>query len=309
MSKRKVIGIGETVFDIVFKNNQPVRGVPGGSVFNTMISLGRLGAETTFISEVGRDKVGKLIYAFMEENHVKTDHMYAYFDGKSPVSLAFLNDRNEAEYDFYMNYPTDRLDIVWPRIDADDIVIFGSLYSLNPAIRPVLTDLLNYAKERKAIIYYDPNFRKNHESQVMWLKPAIIENLEFADIVRGSTEDFATIYKESDIDKVYVNHIRFYCPYFICTDGAAGVYLRTPQVKKHYPVPALEAVSTIGAGDALNAGILYALLKYNITLEMIPSLEEESWDKLIAEGIRFAGDVCMSYDNYISTDFAGNCLL
>ena len=38
---RTVVGIGETVLDIVFKNNQPQAAVPGGSVFNAMVSLGR----------------------------------------------------------------------------------------------------------------------------------------------------------------------------------------------------------------------------------------------------------------------------
>ena len=30
---RKVIGIGETVLDIIFKDNKPVNAVPGGSAF------------------------------------------------------------------------------------------------------------------------------------------------------------------------------------------------------------------------------------------------------------------------------------
>ncbi len=30
---RKVIGIGETVLDIIFKNNQPDTAAPGGSTF------------------------------------------------------------------------------------------------------------------------------------------------------------------------------------------------------------------------------------------------------------------------------------
>ena len=38
---RKVIGIGETVLDIIFKNERPVSAVPGGSVYNGIISLGR----------------------------------------------------------------------------------------------------------------------------------------------------------------------------------------------------------------------------------------------------------------------------
>lgn len=40
---RKVIGIGETILDIIFRNNRPHTAVPGGSTFNGLISLGRLG--------------------------------------------------------------------------------------------------------------------------------------------------------------------------------------------------------------------------------------------------------------------------
>lgn len=38
---RKVIGIGETILDIIFRNNRPHTAVPGGSTFNGLISLGR----------------------------------------------------------------------------------------------------------------------------------------------------------------------------------------------------------------------------------------------------------------------------
>ena len=38
---RKVIGIGETVLDIIFKDSQPIGAFPGGSTFNGLISLGR----------------------------------------------------------------------------------------------------------------------------------------------------------------------------------------------------------------------------------------------------------------------------
>ena len=42
---RKVIGIGETILDVLFKGNQPTAAVPGGSVFNGIISLGRMGVK------------------------------------------------------------------------------------------------------------------------------------------------------------------------------------------------------------------------------------------------------------------------
>lgn len=301
---RRIIGIGETIFDILFQNEQPFKAVAGGSAFNTMISLGRLGLEPTFLSEVGRDRIGDIILRFMEQNRVATNHIHRYYDGQSPVSLAFLNEKREAECDVYMNYPKDRLDIVWPRIDADDMMLFGSFYSLKPELRPVLLDLLQYARDRKSIILYDPNFRASQASKALHVMPSIIENLEFADIVRGSLDDFRNIYKESDVDKIYRNHIRFYCPTFICTDGANGVYLRTRNISKHYPALPMNPVSLIGAGDAFNAGLLYAFLKHGITLDMISEMDESVWDEVISFGQQFAVNVCECDENYITFSFA-----
>ena len=65
---RKVIGIGETVLDIIFRNEQPISAIPGGSTFNAIISLGRSGIETGFISETGNDRVGRNIIQFLRDN-------------------------------------------------------------------------------------------------------------------------------------------------------------------------------------------------------------------------------------------------
>ena len=43
---RKVIGIGETILDIIFREGRPYIAMPGGSVFNTLVSLSRVGVQT-----------------------------------------------------------------------------------------------------------------------------------------------------------------------------------------------------------------------------------------------------------------------
>ena len=67
---RKVIGIGETILDIIFRGDQPSAAVPGGSVFNGIVSLGRMGANVGFISETGNDRVGNIILQFMRDNNI-----------------------------------------------------------------------------------------------------------------------------------------------------------------------------------------------------------------------------------------------
>ena len=152
---RKVIGIGETILDIIFRNDQPSAAVPGGSVFNGIVSLGRMGVNVCFISETGNDHVGNIILQFMRDNHIPTDHVNVFPDGKSPVSLAFLNEHSDAEYIFYKDYPKQRLDVLFPSINEDDIIVIGSYYALNPVLRDKILELLDIAKEKRAIVYYD----------------------------------------------------------------------------------------------------------------------------------------------------------
>lgn len=301
---RKVIGIGETILDILFKDNQPTAAVPGGSVFNGIISLGRFGVDVSFISETGNDKVGNIILNFMKENRVSIDHVNVFPEGKSPVSLAFLNDRNDAEYIFYKDYPRLRLDVTLPLINRDDIVMIGSYYAVTPQLRDKMKELLDYARNRGAIIYYDVNFRSTHKNEAIKLLPTILENFEYADIIRGSIEDFENMFALTDADKVYKSKIEFYCSRFICTHGGENIRLYTKNLKKNYEVEPLQTVSTVGAGDNFNAGVVYGLLKYRIRRDDLDELSEEDWDNVIRCGKDFSANVCMSLGNSVSKEFA-----
>ncbi len=301
---RKVIGIGETIFDIIFKDNQPTTAVPGGSTFNSVISLGRTGIPVTFISETGNDRVGENILQFMRDNGVATDYVQVYPDGKSAVSLAFLDQQSNAQYLFYKDYPTCRLEVDFPVINPDDIVLFGSYFALNPVLRPKVAEFLDYAHRQGALLYYDVNFRSTHTDEVMKLTPTIIENLEYADIVRGSDEDFNNMYRLSCPDEIYEKKISFYCRQFVCTRGGNGVSLRTGTLKKEYPVPAITPVSTIGAGDNFNAGLICGLLCNRVRRSDLPGLSESDWDAIIRSGIEFSTEVCMSFNNSVSREFA-----
>ena len=303
---RKVIGIGETILDVIFKNDQPIGAVPGGSMFNGLISLGRVGMNAGFISETGNDRIGRKIIKFLEDNHVDASNISVYPEAKSPVSLAFLNDQNDAEYIFYKDHPNDKLDFIFPDIQPDDIVMYGSFYAVNPVIRPQMFAFLEHAQRQGAILYYDVNFRASHANDVMKVTPNILENLEFADIVRGSKEDFEVMFNKSEADIVYRSQISFYCKNFIYTQGAEPLILKgVGGFSKDYPVAQTETVSTIGAGDNFNAGFVYGLVKYGITREMLEAgVAEELWDKVVDEAQQFAANVCKSINNSVDQAFA-----
>ena len=302
---RKVIGIGETVLDIIFKDDEPVSAVPGGSVFNALISLGRAGVKAALISETGNDHIGKKIIRFMESNGIDSSNVNVYAESKSPLSLAFLNEKNDAEYIFYKDHPHDQLDFIYPDIQPNDIVMFGSFYAINPVIRPQVAGLLEYAKNHGAILYYDVNFRASHRNEVMKITPNLLDNLEFADVVRGSNEDFSILFNRNDADSVYRTDISFYCHNFIYTQGSEPVEVRAEGgINCQYPVGNTQTVSTIGAGDNFNAGFVYGLIKYGITKDDIQrGLTREQWDKLVECAQMFSCECCKSLNNYISKEF------
>ena len=300
---RKIFGIGETIYDILFRQGQPVAAVPGGSVFNGLISLGRTGLDCTFITEVGDDQVGQNILAFMQENGINTDYVSCYQGKKTAISLAFLDDSGDAHYSFYKDYPNNRLDFEMPLIQENDIVAFGAYFALNPVLKDKVRPFLNYAKQQGAILYYDLNFRDNHKHEVESLRDTFKENFAIADIVRGSHEDFINVYGHDDCKRIY-DEVSKYCPRFICTRGKDGVRVIDHGQEYTFSSNPIVPVSTIGAGDNFNAGLLYGLYTGGIGRDNMDGLTRDDWSRLISYGIDFGTEVCMSTSNYVSKDFA-----
>jgi fructokinase len=290
MAKR-VIGIGETVLDILFKNDQPQKAVPGGSTFNSIVSLGRAGVPCAIVTETGSDHVGDLICAFLKANGVSDEYVCRHPGTKSHITLAFLNEHNDAQYTFYKDHATALLDEQLPEIQKEDIVLFGSFFAINPVIRPVVHKLLYKAKANaNAFLYYDINFRKTHIPDIPDVIGNIEENMRLANVVRGSKEDFGYLYGLNDANAIY-DKVRPFCDTFILTDGAKEIRVYSPNKVESFAVQPIETVSTVGAGDNFNAGYIYALLQ---------GIDHQA--ERIAMAQRWSQDVCRQIGNNISDE-------
>ena len=169
-----------------------------------------------------------------------------------------------------------------------------------------MADFLRYAKQHGAIIYYDVNFRPSHAQEKVKLAPNIMENLEFADIVRGSSEDFSLLYGMDNADKVYRAEISFYTKNFIYTDSSNPVVaFGQNAMRTEVAVPVVDTVSTIGAGDNFNAGFVYGLVRDGITAQQLTTWPV--WLPLIETGQRFSAHVCQRIENYVDIAFTPQC--
>jgi len=287
---QRVIGIGETVLDILFKNDQPQKAVPGGSTFNSIVSLGRAGVPCAIITQTGSDHIGDMICDFLSKNGVSDEFVCRKPNTKSHITLAFLNEHNDAQYEFYKDHATAILDNQLPHLTADDIILFGSFFAINPVIRPVTRKLLMEARDAGAWLYYDVNFRKNHIADLPNILPNIEENMRLASVVRGSMEDFDYLFGLQDPDAIY-ERVGQYCSTLILTNGARSIRVYERDKVTKYQVPKIDTVSTVGAGDNFNAGYIYAKLR---GIDDQPSR--------IAMAQRWSQDVCRQLGNNISDE-------
>lgn len=298
-----IFTLGETIYDIILRQGQPVAARAGGSMLNTAVSLGRCGLKVEMITELGADRVGQIVMDFLAENGVSTSFIKPSAGFKTPVSLAFLDEEGNAQYSFYKSYPEDRFNIDWPEPGRGDVVLFGSFFSLDQAIRPKIISFIKKAQQNGALIIYDPNIRKNHLEEIKKLMHLVEENISLADLVRGSDEDFENLFRTNKPDEVFVRISEKGNASLIMTRNKARVELLTSSLKLHTDVPVIRPVSTIGAGDAFNAGIIYGLMKKGLTGPGLTMISSKTWMEVIGIGIIFAADVCCSYDNYVSKEF------
>lgn len=297
--KKMVYTLGESLLDIIFENQQNAVAKAGGGMLNTSVSLARSGVGVSLISELGDDKTAEIILQFLAENKVDAKFIKKYYHQKSTVALAFLNEQKVASFSIYKSYPQKRRLIYPENLSDKDMFVFGSLYSLFPEIRSEVKMILTSAKKAGSLICYDPNIR-SHDLSDPEIRNALVENIAFADIVKASDEDMRTIFGElnpqehfEEIQKINPNAV------FVITLGAEGVVGFIKDCTVELPAKEVEVVSTIGAGDAFNAGIVYFLEKAGFADIRNSILKEENFREMLHSGLNFSAEVCTTLENYV----------
>jgi len=299
---RRVFALGETLLDIIFEGHNPVKAVPGGSMLNAAVSLGRTGIPVELISEFGDDPVGKIVQEFLSANYVSFLWSTIYSSNKTSIALAILDPARNANYSFYHDTPEYLNNFAPPDFSENDILVFGSYYSIKPSRLSYIRTFTDKASTNGSILLYDPNIRAGHHVHMADFMESVIENMRTASILKGSDDDFQTLYGTKDPEQLY-QKTRELCPFLIITRGAKDLVMCSPSFISSFHVPALQPISTIGAGDNFNAGVVYGLIKQGIRLKDLTDLKHEVWKTIIEYGIAFAGAACISIENYVPQGF------
>ncbi len=295
---RKVIAIGESAYDIVFGNDMPKKGYPGGRILNAAASLAKTGVPTTFVSECGNDYFGNLIVKFLADCGVATTSIDRFTEGTTRCVITCEDDMIA-----YGSYPPDRFSVVWPRIDENDIILIGSRYAVDEPQRERLFELVRYAKERKAIVVYLPGFYHKPEFGITKVMTAILENLEISDVVIANGDDIRHIYNSSSHSTVYSDKIKFYCPNFVYIEEGIGATVYASAGSREVALPHADETTSLGWRARFIAGVVYALATGELCATGMPQASAADIAALVEKGVEFASSAPVD-TNVVTDDFA-----
>ncbi len=294
---KHIICIGECTLDIVFENSQPIGSMPGGRIINAAAAAARTGLPVLMASEVSDDPVGAMIIDFLKNAGVDISSLDRFVQGSSPLML--FSDSSDGEYNItrYENYGDGGFDIVWPRVSDQTIVVFGGFYVLDPRMRQRLVPFLQNCAERHATMIYVPGFPPQMVSRITKVMPAILDNLELADMVITRSADLRHIFDTDDAANCYRNHIDYYCHSLLNVDTASGHL----QFFSGNDISAIDVPTPICGSLLWNAGAIAgtarAIYDNGFSAKDLDNTTTELRNSILNEAARLATDCCHTIDN------------
>lgn len=299
---KKIICIGECSLNVVLgADGKPLGSMVGGRVINAAVLLAAKGFEVLVASESGTDPVGDIVTDFIKSSGTDVRSLDRFTEGTTTLNV-FTPDKDGAYVvTRYENYPEECFDIIWPRIDEGDIVLFGGFYSIDGRVHPRLMRLLEYAAERKAVLVYLPGFAALREPRITRVMPAILENLELADMVVTRNEDLRLIFGVEDSRGCYDDHINFYCRSLVNINEAEHRidYYSGTEISSCDIVSA--SCSSMMWNAGVLAGIVASLAEQNLTADSLDAVSDTVRVKILAAAAGSAAFVAGSFSQHWQT--------
>jgi ribokinase len=269
--------LGIFVADLTFRTDRmPLKGEtfignsfkigPGGKGSNQAVANRRAGAETIFISKIGKDTFGEMAMKLYADEGINAEYVWEIADMATGAASIVVNEETSENVIIVVPGAADAM--VPDDLDTAEAGIAKSAFfmaSLEVPI-PVMKRGLEVAKRNgvptilnpapAAILpdevyglsdYFTPN-----ETEAAMLAGISVETVEQAEIA-------AKIILERGVKTVVI------------TLGKLGVYVRNAEISQHVPSFDMgeQVLDTTGAGDAFNGGFAHALAEGMSLIEAV----------------------------------------
>ena len=295
-----ILCCGEALIDFVpTADGASYRPVPGGSIFNIAVGLGRLGAPVGYFGKLSTDFFGDRLLQTLSENGVDTS---LTLRASAPTTLAFVDlfagGSREPRYTFYAEAAVDRFLAVGElpkRLPAGvQALHFGSIsLVLEPGASSLETLMRREAGQH--LISLDPNVRPGLIQDRDAYRERFEGWTELADIIRLSRADFGWLYPDRSWEAAFQDWLSRGVSLVILTNGAQGALGVTAEgASVTCPAAPVEVVDTVGAGDSFLAACLFLLAREGTltSKEALRRMPAGSLERCLAFASRAAGLTC-----------------
>lgn len=249
-----IVCFGEVLWDMLPEGAQP-----GGAPLNVAIHLKQLGLNPWLVSRIGKDEEGEMLRQFLSDASINLFCLQV--DDELPTSkvLVHLDDDRNATYEICEPVAWDNIQLT-EKLDElaaeAGLIVFGSLAARNEITRNTLLQLM---ENTAAIKLLDVNLRPPYD-QREWVESL----LHKADFVKLNHDELIIIAKWNGQFGEEAEMTRWLSEFFNCrlvcvTKGANGALLLFDENIFQHSGFSVDAVDTVGAGDAFLAALIAQL--------------------------------------------------
>jgi fructokinase len=279
-----IVVCGEALIDMASSADGSQQATPGGGPFNTARALARLGVPTAFLGRLSDDAFGRRLANVLVSDGASLE-LASIGSEPTTVAMADIDSDGFAEYQFLVqgtSAPNLTPEMVpkqfSPQVSA---VHAGTLGLVLEPMASTLVDLIR-REHRQRLVMLDPNIRVGLVPDSEYrdhLRAAVSEST----IVKASVADLAWLYPGIGYEEAAERILGQGACLAVVTLGAEGAFAAHRDTRIRVAAPHVEAVDTIGAGDAFGAGLLAWLHDHDAISPDLTLAPDE-----LREALRFA---------------------
>jgi sugar/nucleoside kinase (ribokinase family) len=261
MKKYDVLVIGRSCQDIIAVVNefpQENQKLPlefrlaegGGQGGTASCCISKLGGRAAYVGRLGDDDEGRFCLKRLKDFGVATDFVDIVKGGKTPMAYVFITADSGARSIIYERN-------VLPKLEINNVIKSlirqTGVALLDPEVTYLGGRLKKLARSDFKVIYDCERWREGIED-IMNTADYFIPSSEFLEAEELGFHNLAFNEKIIKLNELVAGNL-------VMTHGEKGAYYISDKNLYHVPVPDVQAIDTVGAGDNFHAAFALALTR------------------------------------------------
>jgi fructokinase len=249
---------------------------PGGAPANVAVALAKLGSSSGFIGCVGQDRIGQELLRTLNQAGVDTSAVQIHPQAATREVFVKSDESGNPIFSHFVGNADTQLaaELLPSHIFSEaDFLVLGTLMLASPISSRAVGRALKLAEEHFVKVVVDLNWR-----QIFWQNPAEAPKLiqillSHADFLKVSAAEAKMFFRTTS--PAAIAQALPELEGVLVTDGEADCRYYLGDRQGIIPSFAVEAIDTVGAGDAFLAGFIHQLCQRSLTSLSQPEQVQE----------------------------------